>query len=195
MRLVIATLTGTVAEKLAEILILEVAGVGYALLVTNEDFGRLTVGNSAKVYVHEHIRESNYDLYGFSTLDSKRLFEQLLDVNGVGPKMALNILGVGSRDAVRAAIAAGDTKFIQAASGVGKRVAERVVVELKDKVGLVSGEGATGFLQGPALQDEAVQALVALGFTAQDAGLALQKIDDKLPTEERIKLALKVNVR
>lgn len=195
MRLVIATLTGTVAEKLAEILILEVAGVGYALLVTNEDFGRLTVGNSAKVYVYEHIRESNYDLYGFLTLDSKRLFEQLLGVTGVGPKMALNILGVGTRDAVRAAIAAGDTRFIQAASGVGKRVAERVVVELKDKVGLVSGEGATDFLQGPTLQDEAVQALVALGFTAQDAGLALQKIDDKLPTEERIRLALKVNVR
>lgn len=187
----IATLTGIVAEKLSELLVLEVAGVGYGLLVTNEDFSRLTVGDQAKVYVHEHIKENGYDLYGFCSLDSKRLFEQLLEVNGVGPKMALNVLGVGSADAVRAAIAAGDTKFIQAASGVGKRVAERVIVELKDKVGLVSSEGATDFLQGPAMQDEAMQALVALGFTAQDAALALQKVNAELPTEDRIKQALK----
>ena len=141
--------------------------------------------------MHEHIRENSHDLYGFCSLDSKRLFEQLLEVNGVGPKMALNILGVGSADAVRTAIAAGDTKFIQAASGVGKRVAERVIVELKDKVGLVSSEGATDFLQGPAMQDEAVQALVALGFTPQDATIALQAVDEKLSTEDRIKHALK----
>jgi Holliday junction DNA helicase RuvA len=143
------------------------------------------------MYMHEHIRENSHDLYGFCSLDSKRLFEQLLEVNGVGPKMALNILGVGSADAVRTAIAAGDTKFIQAASGVGKRVAERVIVELKDKVGLVSSEGATDFLQGPAMQDEAVQALVALGFTPQDATIALQAVDEKLSTEDRIKHALK----
>ena len=187
----IATLTGTVAEKLVGVLVLEVGGVGYGLLVVNEDFNKLAVGEQTKVYVYEHIRENSYDLYGFCSLDSKRLFEQLLEVNGVGPKMALNILGVGSADAVRAAIAAGDTKFIQAASGVGKRVAERVIVELKDKVGLVSSEGATDFLQGPDMQDEAVQALVTLGFSAQDAAHALQKVDDKLPAEERIKQALK----
>src|SRR3989344_9165615 len=148
----IATLTGTVAEKLVGVLVLEVGGVGYGLLVTNEDFDKLDVGEETKVYVYEHIRENSHDLYGFCSLDSKSLFEQLLEVNGVGPKMALNILDVGSADALRAAIAAGDTKFIQAASGVGKRVAERVIVELKDKVGLVSSEGATDFLQGPAMQ-------------------------------------------
>ena len=187
----IATLTGTVAEKLSEVLVLDVNGVGYGLLVTNDDFGGLVIGEKTKMYMHEHIRENSHDLYGFCSLDSKRLFEQLLEVNGVGPKMALNILGVGSADAVRTAIAAGDTKFIQAASGVGKRVAERVIVELKDKVGLVSSEGATGFLQGPAMQDEAVQALVALGFTPQDATIALQAVDEKLSTEDRIKHALK----
>jgi Holliday junction DNA helicase RuvA len=187
----IATLTGTVAEKLSEVLVLDVNGVGYGLLVTNDDFGGLVVGEKTKMYMHEHIRENSHDLYGFCSLDSKRLFEQLLEVNGVGPKMALNILGVGSADAVRTAIAAGDTKFIQAASGVGKRVAERVIVELKDKVGLVSSEGATDFLQGPAMQDEAVQALVALGFTPQDATIALQAVDEKLSTEDRIKHALK----
>lgn len=188
----IATLTGTIAEKLAEQLIIDVNGVGYGLLVTNEDFGVLAIGDQIKMYIYEHIKESNYDLYGFKNLDSKKLFEQLLEVNGVGPKMALNILGIGTADAVRTAIASGDTKYIQSANGVGKRVAERVVVELKDKVGLISHEGATDFLQGPSMQDEAVQALVALGFSTQDASTALQKVDSTLPTEERIKLALKV---
>ena len=187
----IATLNGVVSEKLAGVLVLDVKGVGYGLFVTNEDFGGLALGDVAKVYVYEHIRENSHDLYGFKKLDIKYLFEQLLDVNGVGPKMALNILGVGTADAVRTAIASGDTKFIQVASGVGKRVAERVIVELKDKVGLVSSEGATDFLQGPAMQDEAVQALVTLGFSSHDATHALQKVDDKLPTEERIKQALK----
>ncbi len=189
--LMIATLNGTIAEKLAELLIIDVRGVGFGLLVTNEDFSRYAVGDQAKVYVHEHIRENSHDLYGFSSLESKRLFEQLLDVNGVGPKMALNILGVGSTQAVRSAIAAGDTKFIQAASGVGKRVAERVIVELKDKVGLVSAEGATDFLQGPTLEDEALQALIALGFAVPDATRALNGVDSKMTVEDRVKHALR----
>ncbi|MBI1857100.1 Holliday junction branch migration protein RuvA [Candidatus Saccharibacteria bacterium] len=187
----IATLTGIIAEKLAELLIIDVKGVGFGLLVTNEDFGRLVIGDRVKVYVYEHIRENSHDLYGFSDLDSKRLFEQLLEVNGVGPKMALNMLGVGSTQAVRSAIAAGDTKFMQAASGVGKRVAERVIVELKDKVGLISAESAVDFLQGPNMEDEALQALVALGFAVSDAARALKNIDTQLSTEDRIKQALK----
>jgi holliday junction DNA helicase RuvA len=190
----IATLSGTVAEKLANIVVLDVRGVGYGLFVTTEDYGRLEQAKPAKLYVYEHIREQAHDLFGFSTLDTKRLFEQLLDVNGVGPKMALNVLSIGTPDAVRAAIAGGDVKYIQQAIGVGKRVAERVVVELKDKVGLAGVDlAATGLLQGEnvLLQDEAVEALVVLGYSAQDASVALQKVDSELPTEERIKLALK----
>jgi holliday junction DNA helicase RuvA len=187
----IATLTGTISEKLAEVLVLEVSGIGYGLLVTPDDLSRLAVGETTKMYVHEHIRETSFDLYGFQQLDSLKIFEQLLNVNGIGPKMAINILSVGNADAVRAAIAAGDTKFIQAANGVGKKVAERIIVDLKDKVGLISKDGATDFLQGPTLQDDAVQALMALGFTSQDAALALQKVDNGLPTEERVRTALK----
>ncbi len=191
MKRMIATLTGTISEKLSGVLVLEAGGVGYGLLVTSDDLAQLAVGKEAKLYVYEHIKENAHDLYGFQKVDTQRLFEQLLEVTGVGPKMALAILNLGNTDAVRSAIAAGDTKFIQAASGVGKRVAERVVVDLKDKVGLVSSEGATDFLQGPSMQDEAVQALVALGFSPQDASVALQQIDGKLPTEERVKKALK----
>ncbi len=190
----IATLMGIISEKLTDIVVLDVQGVGYGLFVTSEDYGSLTQGQRAKVYVHEHIREASHDLFGFVKLDTKRLFEQLLGVNGVGPKMALNILSIGNTDQVRSAIAGGDVKFIQRASGVGKRVAERIVVELKDKVGLEGIElSATGMLQADGLfmKDEAVEALVSLGFSAQDASKALEGIDASLPAEERIKLALK----
>lgn len=190
----IATLSGVISEKLADTVVLETAGVGYGLLMTTEDYGRLEQGQRAKVYVYEHIREQAHDLFGFVSLDTKRLFEQLLGVNGVGPKMALAVLSTGTANDVRAAIATGDVKFITTAPGVGKRVAERVVVELKDKVGLVGVDlAAAGLLQGEnvLLQDEAVEALVSLGYTPIDAAAALKKVDNSLATEERIKQALK----
>lgn len=190
----IATLTGNVAEKIADIVVINVNGVGYGILVTTEDFGLLTVGHEAKVYIHEHIRENSHDLFGFVNLDTMQLFEQLLDVNGVGPKMALNVLSIGSANEVRRAIAGGDTKFIQQANGVGKRVAERVVVDLKDKVGLAGVDLATtGLLQSDTMlrADEAVEALVALGYTPHDAAAALAAVPADVSTEERIRLALR----
>jgi holliday junction DNA helicase RuvA len=188
----IVTLTGTVAEKLSELVVIDVRGVGYGILVPLEDYGKLRTGDLIKVYIYEHIRENAHDLYGFTHLDTKKLFELLLEVTGVGPKMALNILGVGSVEDVRKAIAAGDTKFIQAASGVGKRVAERVVVELKDKVGLVATASDAIFVaSAKAEKDEAVQALISLGYSLPDAVSALGGIDTKLSSEERVKQALK----
>jgi Holliday junction DNA helicase RuvA len=126
--------------------------------------------------------------------DTKSLFEQLLSVQGVGPKMALSVLSIGHANAVRRAIASGDTKSIQKANGVGKRVAERIVVDLKDKVGLAGVDlASTGMLQSETAlaQDEAAEALMALGYSPQDAAKALMHIDKDLPTEERIKQALK----
>lgn len=188
----IATLSGEVSEKINDLLVVNVHGVGYGVLSPAEDYGKLASGDEVKLYIYEHIRENSHDLYGFTQLDTKRLFLQLLDVTGVGPKMALNILGIGSVEDVRRSIASGDTKFLTAAPGVGKRVAERVVVELKDKVGLVA-TAADSLFQATtfAEKDEAVQALAALGFTVPDAVAALNGIDDTLPTEERIKQALK----
>lgn len=190
----IATLTGTVAEKIGESVVLNVRGVGYGLLMPAEDYGLLQTGREAKVYVYEHIREAAYDLFGFVNLDTKLFFEQLLGVNGVGPKMALSVLSIGSASEVRRAIASGDTKFIQRANGVGKRVAERIVVDLKDKVGLAGVDlASTGLLQSETLlaKDEAVEALVTLGYSPQDAMLSLKDVPADLPTEERIKRALK----
>jgi Holliday junction DNA helicase RuvA len=190
----IATLSGVISEKLPDIVVLDVGGVGYGLLLPAEDYGRLAVAEPAKLYIYEHIREQAHDLFGFLSRDTKALFEQLLEVNGIGPKMALSMLSIGSGEDVRRAIAGGDVKFIQRANGVGKRVAERVVVELKDKVGLAGIDlAASGLLQSEKdlLKDEAAEALVALGYSPADAGKSLAGIDPELPTEERIRLALR----
>jgi Holliday junction DNA helicase RuvA len=189
----IATLNGVVSEKLADKVVLDVHGVGYGLQVTAEDFGRLSNDRPAKVHVYEHIREQGYDLYGFISVDTKHLFEQLLGVKNVGPKVAMAVLDIGTASAVRGAIAAGDVKLLQSAKGVGKRAAEQIVVELRDKVGLSPSEAAEGVVARPGVntQDEAVEALVSLGYSPQDATLALKDIDAGLPVEERIKRALK----
>jgi Holliday junction DNA helicase RuvA len=187
----IATLEGLISEKLGDTVVLQCGGIGYGLNVSFEDFGALETGKPAKLYVYEHIRENTYDLFGFREVPAKLLFEQLLSVNGVGPKMALAIMSIASLSHVRQAIAAGDTKFITQANGVGKRVAERVVVDLKDKVGLAADENATDFLTANP-NDEALQGLVALGYSVQDAASALKKVDVKLSSEDRIKQALKI---
>ncbi|MFA5003663.1 MAG: Holliday junction branch migration protein RuvA [Candidatus Saccharimonadales bacterium] len=189
----IATLDGVVGEKIHDMVVLDVNGVGYGLQVTAEDFGRLQAGDPAKLYVYEHIREQAYDLFGFMKLDTKALFEQLLGVKNVGPKVALAVLDIGNAAGVRGAIAAGDVKLLQSAKGVGKRAAEQIVVELRDKVGLAASETAEALVGRPGInsQDEAAEALISLGYSPQDAMLALKDVDAALPVEERIKLALK----
>lgn len=188
----IVALEGKVAEKIGTVVVIDCGGVGYGILVPFEDFGALHIGDPAKLYIHESIRENAHDLFGFRTKEAKALFEQLLSVKGVGPKMALAILSVALLSRVRQAIAAGDTKFLSQSKGVGKRAAERVVVDLKDKVGLAVSKDATEFLTASAdPSDEALQGLVTLGYSVTDAAEALKKVDQKLPAPERIKQALK----
>ena len=126
-------------------------------------------------------------------LDDKKLFEQLLSVKNVGPKSAMSVLDIGGANEVRAAIASGDVKRLQSAKGVGKRAAEQMVVELRDKVGLIATDSAEDIVTrgGINAADEAVMALISLGYSEVDAMLALKHIDQTLPTEDRIKQALK----
>lgn len=186
-------LTGVIAEKIGAKIVLDVSGLGYGVIVTSSDFGILPIGELTKLYIHEHIKEDAHDLYGFKAIQTKELFEQLLSVKNVGPKVALAVLDIGSLDIVCGAIANGDVKLLQSAKGVGKRAAEQIVVELRDKVGAPVGEGADAVLgrSGVSAQDDATQALISLGYSDMDAQMALQNIDPSLPTEERIKQALK----
>jgi len=189
----IAKLTGVAQDHEGPITTIDCSGVGYGVRVLMDEQAKMRLGESTSVYVYEHIKEDAHDLYGFVTKSRKDLFERLLSVNGVGPKAALAITNLGAEGQVRAAIAAGDTKYISSASGVGKKVAERVVVDLKNKVGLSAAQDATAFLQEASLADtdEALQALVGLGYSRDDAVSVLAKIDPKLPVEDRVKQALK----
>lgn len=191
----ITTLTGEVSEKFLDKVVIDVNGVGYGVFVTSDDHGNLSQGEKTKLYIYEHVREQAHDLFGFLLKDTQQLFEMLLDVNGVGPKMALNVLSIGAPSDVRQAIADGDTAFIQRASGVGRRVAERLVVDLKDKVGLTAADltGSSILKSSNQPKDEATEALMALGFSLSDAIDALKEVDADLPTPDRIKLALKRN--
>lgn len=188
----IATLAGVVTEKIGNLTVLEVGGVGYGVLVTTSDLGRLVTGEKSKLYIYENIREDSHDLFGFLALEDQKLFEQLLSVKNVGPKVAMSVLDIGTANDVRAAIASGDVKRLQTAKGVGKRAAEQIVVELRDKVGLAAGVGAEDIVTrgGVNASDEAVQALLALGYSETDAVLALKNIDPLLSTEDRIRQAL-----
>lgn len=189
----ITTLRGIVTEKDLAMVVVECAGVGYGVSLTGADNAALTTGQETKLYIYENIKEDTHALIGFRDRDSKTLFEQLLSVKNVGPKVALAVLDTGSVATVRAAIAGGDVKFLQSAKGVGKRAAEQMVVELRDKVGAPVGEAAEGLVgrSGVNQNDEAFQALVTLGYSDFDAQAALQNIDVALPTEQRIKQALK----
>lgn len=189
----IGSLRGNAEKQVDGTVILEVNGVGYAVVVSVEDYGRLYDNKQAKLYIHEHIREQAHDLFGFSDLNTKKLFEQLLGVKNVGPKVAMAVLDIGNAAAVRGAIAGGDVKMLQSAKGVGKRAAEQIIVELRDKVGLASSMEAEQLItrSGVNVHDEALQALISLGYSELDAVTALQEIDPSLSTEERIKLALR----
>lgn len=187
----IAHVLGIVAEKFNNSVIIDVHDIGYEVQVATPDFERALLGESVKFYTYHHIREQSQELYGFSSLAAKKLFELLITVQGVGPKAALAILSLGESELVRNAIANGDTTFVSKASGVGKRTAERVIVDLSDKVGL-----AVNYTNAPIqtelnVNDEALEALMALGYNLNDASKALENIPNDLPTAKRVTLALR----
>ena len=189
----IAHVIGKVAEKFNGSLVIDVHGVGYEVSVATNDFDAVILDQEVKFYTYHHVREQSEELFGFSSLAAKKLFEMLITVQGVGPKAALAILSLGDAEQVRNAIANADSGFVQKATGVGKKTAERVVVDLSDKVGLPTHYGRTETPLQTELNtsDEALEALMALGYTLADATKALENVDVNLPTSQRVTEALK----
>jgi len=189
----IAHVSGVVVEKFGSSVIVDVHGIGYEIQLAAGDFDRSELDSSFKYYTYHHIREQSQELFGFSSLTAKKLFELLITVQGVGPKAALAILSLGDSETVRNAIASGDAVFITRASGIGKKTAERVVVDLSDKVGHairtdVNIIGMSTYVPG---NDEALEALMALGYNLNDATRALEGISTELSTPERVTQALR----
>lgn len=189
----IAHIRGTIAEKFGNSLIVDVNGVGYEMAVSALDFDASKLNEEKKFYTYHAVRENAEELYGFSSLMAKKIFELLIGVQGIGPKAGMAILSLAEPEEVRNAIANADAAFVAKASGVGKKSAERVIVDLRDKVGTPSHYGAAE-IKSPNVEmeaDEALDALMALGFPLKEAMAALEKVDKNLTTEERIKQALK----
>ncbi len=189
----IAHIKGIVAEKFSNSVIIDVNGVGYEVGLTSIDFDNLTLNDEVKVYTYHHIREQSEELFGFTSLAGKKIFELLISVQGIGPKAAMAILSLAPYEEVRNAIANADSGFISKASGVGKKSAERVIVDLKEKVGLPTYYGRKTETATPTapINDEALDALMALGFNLAEATKALEGVDVDLSVEERIRAALK----
>lgn len=189
----IAHIAGIVTEKFLNSVIVDVHGVGYELTISAPDAESVNLDDEIKFYTYHSVRENGEDLYGFLSLAAKKLFEMLISVNGIGPKAAMAILSLGTPEDVRNAIANDDTAFISKASGVGKKSAERVIVDLRDKVGLPShyGRTATPVVNAKGPEDEALDALIALGFPLKEATAALADVDPNLPVEERVRQALR----
>ena len=187
----IAHVKGTIAEKFAGSVIVDVAGIGYEVVVPAGDYDELTLNDEVKLYTYHHVREQAEELFGFSSLAAKKMFELLITVQGIGPKAALAILGLGTAEQVRNAIANSDAVFVTKASGVGKKSAERVIVDLADKVGLPGRYENVAVQTELDTNDEALEALMALGYTLADASKALENVDVSLPTNKRITEALR----
>ncbi len=193
-------LTGKIVKKSMSAVVLSCGGVGYYAQCPASVAGALPgVGKEATLYTVMSVTENDVSLYGFATEEQQACFEMLTAVSGVGPKVGLAILSVMEPQRVALAISAGDHKAFKAANGVGPKLAQRIVLELKDKV-------AKGFVDGISLEDvagaasgepvtqsasQAIAALVSLGYSQSEAALAISKIDATLPVEEIIKLALR----
>ena len=188
----IAHISGKIAEKFNGSIIVDVSGVGYEVIVPQYEYDKAMLDNSIKLYTYHHIREQSQELFGFSSLAAKKIFELLITVQGIGPKAGIAIMSLGDYEQVRNAIANEDSKYIQKANGVGKKAADRVIVDLKDKVGIATSYNAEEEkVNGDISGDEALEALVALGFNLKDAILSLKDIPEDLPVSERVKIALK----
>lgn len=188
----IAHISGKIAEKFNGSIIVDVSGVGYEVIVPQYEYDKAMLDDSIKLYTYHHIREQSQELFGFSSLAAKKIFELLITVQGIGPKAGIAIMSLGDYEQVRNAIANEDSKYIQKANGVGKKSAERVIVDLKDKVGIATSYNAEEEKVNSDISgDEALEALVALGFNLKDAILSLKDIPEDLPVSERVKIALK----
>ena len=193
---------GTVAEIEAGLAIIDCSGVGYACATTNYTLSQLKKGERAKLYTYLNVREDAMEMFGFASQSELRSFKMLIGVSGVGPKAALSILSSTTPQQLSMAVVMGDEKALTAAPGIGKKIAQRIILELKDKLikeqgGFEAGSGAAVAM--PAQNNkagEAAAALAVLGYGSQEIAAALKGIDmDALPLEEIIRQSLKKMVK
>ena len=187
-------LSGIVAETEPNLAVIDCGGVGYAVNVTHNTLAKLGIGDKAKLYIYEIVREDTFDLYGFADKNERRCFELLLSVSGLGPKAALSILSANTPEGLALAIMNNNEKALTVAPGVGKKIAQRVILELKDKINKgVSEIGIpTAQVQTGGAMNDVVAALTVLGYSSSEIAPVLNKLDiSSMTTEEAIKTVLR----
>ena len=193
-------LNGVVSDIDLNLAVIDCGGVGYAVNTTSSTLSRIKLNEKAKLYISECIKEDSFELYGFATLSEKRCFEMLLSVSGVGPKAAQAILCAVTPEGLALAVMNGDDKAISAAQGVGKKIAQRVILELKDK--LAKGMADSPVSEMPAVmtqtaagsrnKSDAIAALTVLGYGTAEINAALRDLDTGgMETEQIVRAALK----
>lgn len=196
----ISYLRGTVAAFEEDKVIVDVGGVGYGVYMSGQAMGKLpAVGREVKLHTYLNVKEDAMQLYGFLTRDDLSVFKLVIGVNGIGPKGGLGVLSALSPDDLRFAVLANDVKAICAAPGIGKKTAEKLILELRDKLKFeealehIASEVTVGVEVNGQIQSEAVQALVALGYGSTEALKAVRKVeaDETMEVEDVLKLALK----
>lgn len=183
---------GKITELEPTLVVIDCGGVGYALNATVNTVSKVSLGERVKLYVSESIGENNFDLYGFYSKEEKRCFEMLTAVSGIGPKAALSILSYNTPDGLTLAIINGNEKALTVAPGIGKKIAQRVILELKDKISKEFSD--TAELQLPVVStpaqsgnvNDALTALTVLGYTGSDVSPIIRKLDTANMTAEQI---------
>lgn len=186
----IGSIKGKIALKTDKFLIVEAGGVGYKVNASPDTLTRAgKSGSEALLWIHTHVREDILDLYGFLERPELEFFEMLINVSGIGPKGALTILSVASISTLRQAISTGDTSYLTKISGIGRKTAEKMVIELRDKIGTDTDGGNETSMKG---ELDALEALKSLGYSQNEAREALKKVDSSANTNTKIREALKI---
>ncbi|MFN4181260.1 MAG: Holliday junction branch migration protein RuvA [Candidatus Paceibacteria bacterium] len=181
----LGSIKGTITHKDEKYILVENAGLGYRVHVYGDTLAGSIIGENIHLFLHTHIREDAFDLYGFPSMSELSFFELLITVSGIGPKGALGILSVASVESLKRAVKSGDTGYLTKISGIGKKTAEKIALELRDKI--------TGVVESDTTDNlDAIEALQALGYREHDIREALRTVDSKEPTNTKIKEALKM---
>jgi len=188
---VFSYIKGTVSGITHEFAVIEAGGIGYKVNMPFSEISRLPVGESAKVFTYMYIREGILDLYGFISEDSLNTFELLLSISGVGPKAAIAVLSVLTPPELALALANGDFNAIKKAPGIGEKIAKRIILELKGKLDIISEGDEENLPIANSIADEAINALIVLGYSANDAKTAVSGVKSAENIESLIKEALK----
>jgi len=187
----IGSIRGKMGLKTEKFILVETGGVGYKINISPDTLSKTSkIGDDIFLFIHTHVREDALDLYGFLNQEELEFFEMLINVSGIGPKGALAILGIASIETLRKAIGTGDTSYLTKISGIGKKTAEKIIIELRDKI----SNKNTSEKEGSSLQDEldVLEALKSLGYSQNEARDALKKVTPEANTNTKIREALKI---